>query len=56
MTVGRQSGSMSRAYSADVGSLSAVSCSNVQASGLALVTVHSTGLGQVALMAVGRGG
>jgi len=55
-TVGEQSSSMLEAYSADVGSLSAVSRSNVAAAGLASVTMHGAGLGQVALTAMGRRG
>jgi len=58
MIVMQRSSIMSETYSADVGSLSAVSHSDIMrlASGLASFTVHGAGLGQVALTAMGCGG
>ena len=56
MTVVERSGSMSQAFSADDGSLSVVSQSNVAGTGLASVTVHGAGLGVAAFTAMGRGG
>jgi len=56
VTVGERSGSMSQAFSFDMGIVSAVSHSNVAGTGSASVTVHGAGLGVATFTAMGRGG
>ena len=56
MTVSGQAGSMTEAWSTDVGGLSVVRRSNVLNTGSMLVSVHGTGLGMGAYTAASRVG